>query len=98
MKTEARQRKSDFGNSGRSGGGFHPGIFSVYLMHKKPDQGLNDELRIEAKLSSEEKLEQQKQDDIFNPAIYVLMNENGFKGIWDKMFHQEYSKFSFKQR
>ena len=26
LKTEAKQRKSDFGNSGRSG--FHPGIFS----------------------------------------------------------------------
>ena len=62
------------------------------------DQGLDDELRIEAKLSSEEKLEQQKQDDIFNPAIYVLTNKNGLKGIWDKMFHQEYSKFTFKHR
>ena len=27
LKTEAKQRKSDYWNSGRSGG-FHPGIFS----------------------------------------------------------------------
>ena len=86
MKTEAKEKKYDFGNSGR-GGGFHPGVFSdgfgdFSTMKKKSD----NELKTETKRSSEDE----------NPAIFVLTNESGFRGLWDKMFDSGYPKFSFK--
>ena len=39
--------------------------------------------------SSKEKMEK-RQDAMHNPAIYILTNDSGFRGLWDKMFNPEY--------